>query len=198
MTLTFPADDAVLRDLVESSVLDAVEPERLQTALRRAFPRAVVRAKDPLATFGSIGPDTWYCYRDGRLTAPDEETRWWEAGSVAHVVVDQSNRYIEANAAACALLGVEEGSLIGRRWSEFAQPGAEEDAEWLRQSLQRHGNAFSTFRLRRKDGSALEIEYHCVVYARGESVLYETAMREYHAERPAARRRPLQALSCDT
>jgi len=44
----------------------------------------------------------------------------------------------------------------------------------------------------------LEIEYHCVVYAHGESVLYETAMREYHAERPAARQRPLQALSCDT
>lgn len=177
---------------------DAAEPGELQTALRRAFSRAVVRAKDPLATFGSFGPDIWYCYRDGRLTAQDEEARWWEADSVAHVVIDQSNRYVEANAAACALLGVAPGGLHGRRWSEFAAPGAEEDAEWLRQSLQRHGNGFSTFSLLRKDGSALDIEYHCVVYARGESILYETAMREYDAERPAARQRPLQALSHDT
>jgi hypothetical protein len=73
---------------------------------------------------------------------------------------------------------------------EAVEP-AEEDAEWLRQSLRRHGNGFSTFRLLRTDGIDLEIEYHSVVYARGETVLYETALREFSPERPA-RQDPLQ------
>lgn len=192
VTLTFPADDAIFRDLVEATLPEAVDPAQLEAMLRRAFPRAVVRPRDSLATFGTLGPETWYCYRDGRLTSIDRDDRWWESETVAHVVIDQTDRYVEADPAACSLLGVEAGGLQGRRWSEFAEPGAVVEAEWLRQSLQRHGNGFSTFRLRREDGSALEIEYHCVVYARGETILYETKLREFTGDRPE-RYPPLRA-----
>ena len=70
------------------------------------------------------------------------------------------------------------GSLVGRSWTEFAPRRAAEEAEALRQSLQRHGHADSTFRLTRPDGSIFDIDYHTIVYATGDQVLYGTVIRE--------------------
>ena len=76
------------------------------------------------------------------------------------------------------MFGVEPGSLVGRSWTEFALPGAAEEAEALRQSLQRHGHADSTFRLNRPDGSIFDIDNHTIVDATGDRVLCETVIRE--------------------
>ena len=93
-------------------------------------------------------------------------------------MIDQTNRYTEANDAACALFGVPYGHLIGRSWEEFADVPAKASAEALRQSLQRAGHGDSTFRLTRPDGSSFDIDYHTVVYVSAATVLYETVMRE--------------------
>lgn len=97
-------------------------------------------------------------------------------------MIDETNRYAEANDAACALFGLGPGELVGRSWEDFAPPATAEAAEALRQTLQRQGQGDSTFRLTRPDGSRFDIDYHTVVYMSGNSVLYETVMRERPAD----------------
>lgn len=94
------------------------------------------------------------------------------------MAIDQTNRYAQADDAACALFGLGPGELVGRSWEEFAEPATAEAAEALRQTLQRQGHGDSTFRLTRPDGTRFDIDYHTVVYVSGGSILYETVMRE--------------------
>lgn len=150
-------------------------PEALASALRPTYPSVVVRKQEATAALG-FG-QRWYAYRDGFLATADVQ-RWWDDDRIARVVIDQTNRYAEANDVACALFGVEPGALVGRSWEEFAEPATAEAAEALRQTLQRQGHGDSTFRLTRPDGSQFDIDYHTVVYVSDDSVLYETVLRE--------------------
>ncbi len=150
--------------------------EAMADVLRRTYPSVVVRKQHPTASFGSRD-ERWYAYREGRVTSQLSDP-WWDAEGLARVVIDQTNTYTEANDEACRLFGAEPESLVGRSWAEFAPPGAADDVEGLRQSLQRHGHGDSTFRLTRPDGSTFDIDYHTIVYAIGDQVLYETNLRE--------------------
>ena len=174
--MCFPASDAAFFDLANEALATASTPVAMAEVLRRTYPSVVVRKQDPTASFGP-GDERWYAYREGRVTSQPADS-WWDEEGLARVGIDQTNAYIEANDQACRLFGVEPGSLVGRSWTEFALPGAAEEAEALRQSLQRHGHADSTFRLTRPDGSIFDIDYHTIVYATGDQVLYETVMRE--------------------
>lgn len=157
-------------------------PEALTAALRPTYPSVVVRKQDATAALG-FG-ERWYAFRDGYLTTA-EVHRWWDDDRLARVVIDQTNRYAEANDAACQLFGLAPGQLSGRSWEEFAEPATAEAAEALRQTLQRQGHGDSTFRLTRPDGTQFDIDYHTIVYISDDSVLYETVMRE----RPARGKR---------
>ncbi len=174
--MCFPASDAAFVDLANEALGTARTPVAMAGALRRTYPLIAVRKQDPTASFGP-GDERWYAYREGRVTSQSADP-WWDDEGLARVGIDQTNAYTEANDHACRLFGVEPGSLVGRSWADFAAPGAAEDAEALRQSLQRHGHGDSTFRLTRPDGSNFDIDYHTIVYATGEQVLYETVMRE--------------------
>jgi len=103
--------------------------------------------------------------------------QWWEDDDLPRVVIDQSNRYTEANDAACALFDVAPGGLLGRSWEEFAGAATDQAAEALRETLQHNGHGDSTFQLTRANGSTFDIDYHTVVYVSAERVLYETVLR---------------------
>jgi len=176
--MCFPATDETFCDLASRALARAgrgATPEGLADVLRPTFPRVVVRAQDPSAAHGFDA--RWYAYRDGRLGTRSSET-WWDDDRLPRVVIDETNRYTEANDAACALFGMPAGTLVGRSWEEFASPAAAEAAEDLRQSLQSMGHGDSTFHLTRADGSSFDIDYRTVVYVSGASVLYETVLRE--------------------
>ena len=174
--MCFPASDAAFCDLANEALATAWTPEAMADVLRRTYPSVVVRKQHPTASFGSRD-ERWYAYREGRVTSQPSDP-WWDTEGLARVVIDQTNTYTEANDEACRLFGTEPGSLVGRSWMEFAPPGAADEAEVLRQSLQRHGHGDSTFRLTRPDGSTFNIDYHTIVYAAADQVLYETVMRE--------------------
>lgn len=176
--LCFPASDTTFAALA-TQALAALPgertPEALAAALRPTYPGAAVRRQDAAAALG-FG-ERWYAFRDGRLAQTDDQ-RWWDREGLARVVIDETNRYVEADDAACALFGLGPGELVGRSWEEFAEPATAEAAEVLRRTLQRQGHGDSTFRLMRPDGTRFDIDYHTIVYMSGGSVLYETVMRE--------------------
>jgi len=176
--MCFPAGDTTFADLAKRALGSSdgrATPDELAAELRPTYPHVVVRPQDPAA---ALGPGArWYVFRDGRLAIqPDDQ--WWEDDALPRVVIDETNRYAEANDAACRLFGLRPGELVGRSWEEFAEPATARAAEALRQTLQRQGHGDSTFRLIRPDGSRFEFDYHSVVYISGARVLYETVMRQ--------------------
>ena len=69
--VTNPADDAAFRDAAEAALEEGQSVQDLQAILRRAYPRAVVRARD----LAGERPVVWYVYREGHWVArhdPDQ------------------------------------------------------------------------------------------------------------------------------
>jgi uncharacterized protein YbjT (DUF2867 family) len=58
--VTNPADDLAFAAAAASAMVDARTPAELQAALRRDYPRAVVRDRDLVGD-----PLVWYVYREG-------------------------------------------------------------------------------------------------------------------------------------
>ena len=75
----------------------------------------------------------------------------------AIVIADDDGRYLEANAAACELFGLDRSDLLGRRVEEFAAPEYDYDAEWRR--FEGDSRMRGTFPLRRDDGEVRLVEY---------------------------------------
>lgn len=75
------------------------------------------------------------------------------------VLADDNRRYVDANAAACALFGVAVGGLIGKRIEDFAPPppGYDVAGAWSRFLAKGHDSG--EFPLVRPDGSCLVVEY---------------------------------------
>jgi hypothetical protein len=62
----FPAGDRVFAADAQRLLDAADSPRALQAHLRKLYPRAVVRAQDPMAT---VRPEViWYVYRDGNAS----------------------------------------------------------------------------------------------------------------------------------
>jgi len=180
--LCFPAGDTTFASLTTealTTIPGGRTPEALASALRPTYPSVVIRKQEATAALG-FG-ERWYAFRDGHLAVANAQ-HWWDDDRLARVVIDQTNRYVEANDAACELFGLGPGQLIGRSWEEFAEPAVAVAAEALRKTLQRQGHGDSTFRLTRPDGTHLDIDYHTVVYVSDDSILYETVMRERPAK----------------
>lgn len=176
--MCFPARDTTFADLAKRALGSSegrATPDELAAELRPTYPHVVVRPQEPTA---ALGPGArWYVFRDGRLAIQADDP-WWEDDALPRVVIDETNRYAEANDAACQLFGLRPGELVGRSWEEFAEPAMAQAAEALRETLRRHGHGGSTFRLIRADGSRVDIDYRSVVYISGARVLYETVMRQ--------------------
>ena len=97
MLMCFPASDATFSDLAHRALADVGERPTLDAVaaiLRRTYPLAILRIQESTATIG-FGV-RWYAFRDGRVAAGPTEPRWDEPAG-ARVVIDQTNRYIEAN-----------------------------------------------------------------------------------------------------
>jgi len=165
--LCFPPDDVVFatvaRRTFETSGTDT--PAGLEDQLRVAYPRAVVRSREPIASFGS---PAWYVYRDGRYSPFASGPGWWEDPAAARVVVDDHGGYLDANSAALELLGVDRETFRASHSGDFSIPGFGPAIPWIMQLLQDTGELHSTSVLRpRGDRPAEPVEFHLVKDADG-------------------------------
>jgi hypothetical protein len=165
--LCFPPTDVVLqgivRRLAESS--ENLRPRDLEDSLRPIYPNAVVRARDPLASFE--GP-AWYVYRDGRYS-PYDTRRWWEAPDAAQIVLGPDGRYIGANEAALAILNCGLQELLSASPGDFTVESYRPNVPWVMQLLRDTGELHSTVMMQpRGDRPIQAVEYHLVVNGDGQ------------------------------
>jgi PAS domain S-box-containing protein len=78
----------------------------------------------------------------------------------AILIADDAGRYVAANPAACALLGLHEGELLGRSVSEFTAPEFDQAGAWS--SFLDQGRQSGEIAIVRCDGSIRHVEYNAI------------------------------------
>ncbi|HEY3066435.1 MAG TPA: ATP-binding protein [Methylomirabilota bacterium] len=108
------------------------------------------------------------------------------------IVVDDSRTFVDANPAACRLLGLPRQELLGRRFDQFLEPGIDLDGAW--QTFLRTGEQSNEVRVIRPDGVVMEIEYNATarfVAGRHLAILRDAAPRK---QRETTRLRETETL----
>jgi len=107
------------------------------------------------------------------------------------IVVDDARTFIDANPAACRLLGVSAPDLLGRRFDDFLEPGVDLEAAW--RVFLRSGEQAGELRVIRPDGEVRHVEYSATarfVAGRHLAILRDIAGRKLaEAERVELQRR---------
>jgi PAS domain S-box-containing protein len=111
-------------------------------------------------------------------------------------VVDDTRTFIDANPAACRLLGVPRSELLGKRFDQFIEPGPGLDTTW--QAFLTAGEQTGEFRVIRSDGMMRDVEYSATarfVAGRHLAILRDIADRKQaEAERADLLRREQRRL----
>ena len=144
------------------------------------FPRK--RARRPLPT--SAAED---CYAVA-VTGSYPSEALLSAARDAVLVVDDARRFVDANPAACRLLGLALKDLLGKRFDDFLdEPGLDLDAAWL--NFLETGEQMGELRVVRPDGERRPVEYNATarfVAGRHLAILRDIAGRK-RAEAERAR-----------
>jgi PAS domain S-box-containing protein len=105
----------------------------------------------------------------------------------AVLVVDDARTFVDANPAACRLLGLSSAQLRGRRFDEFLVAGTDIDAAW--RSFLEAGEQTGELRVIRPDGEERHVEYNATarfIAGRHLAILRDIADRKrVEAERVA-------------
>lgn len=176
VTMARSADQAlvVLRDktfdfAVIGSRVPAAEAQRLMSAVRSLTSRPTLFSLD---NRGHHSVD----YTLRAMAGPEEllavlgEALIRRHGHEAphegcYMFVDENRKYIHVTDGAAELLGYERGALIGRTIDDVAAP--EMDVNGRFEAYVEEGFQKGTFRLRRQDGSLVDIEYSAQVLPDG-------------------------------
>ena len=75
------------------------------------------------------------------------------------VILSDDRRYVDANPAACQLLGIEPGQLVGRRIDEYVPPGLGDRLRSDWDLFLASGHRDGEYELLRTDGSRITVEY---------------------------------------
>ncbi|HEX3130852.1 MAG TPA: ATP-binding protein [Thermoanaerobaculia bacterium] len=84
----------------------------------------------------------------------------YESALDAFLIADDDGRYLSANPAACALLGLQESELLGRRISDFVASGFDFDAAW--RSFLEQGSQRGEIVLTLRDGSVRHADFNAI------------------------------------
>ncbi len=150
-----------------------------------------------LAAHAAIAIDNARLYRDAQAA----EARYrglFEGVADAILVADDERRYVDANAAAIALLGYAKEELLGLRVDDVVAAGsAWGEAEFAR--FRRDGRWQGELELRRKDGTAVPVEVRATVVDLPGGAVNISALRDVSDRRAAEReqREFLEAVSHD-
>lgn len=150
--LVFPPDDYVLgmhvRELLEHDHADdaATTATALRDQLSTIYPRVAIRLREEFAGFGER---VAYVFRDGSALPEQHDLAWVDDPHVARVVTDAAGTYVEANAAASELFGVQAADIVGRGAGTFTRADARiADGHALWAELERTGRVHSLAVLR--------------------------------------------------
>ena len=91
------------------------------------------------------------------MSSPSESEALLAAARDAVVVLDDARTFVDANPAACRLLGLSLDALCGRTFDEFIQPGVDLVGAW--QEFLESGEQTGEVRLIRPDGEVRDVEY---------------------------------------
>ena len=92
------------------------------------------------------------------LQARDRQLRaFFEGGIDAMLIADDEGRYVDANPAACELLGLGKADVLGCRISDFAEPHFDFAQAWC--SFLEQGRVTGEFSLLRPNGTVRQVEY---------------------------------------
>ena len=97
----------------------------------------------------------------------DADARFWavfESAGTPMLVADDDRRYVAANDAACALLGLEREGIVGRRIDDLTPPAARADVPALWHRFLRDGSQTAEYRLVRPDGREVAVEYSATAH----------------------------------
>ena len=77
----------------------------------------------------------------------------------AVLIADDRAQYVEANEAACALLGRPRDEIVGRHLSDLVSPQRNEEATVQWQAFLRDGEQTGLFTVRRPDGTTIDVHF---------------------------------------
>jgi len=125
------------------------------------------------------------------VSSQEESDPLLTAARDAVVVVDDARMFVDANPAACRLLGLSASDLLGRRVDDFVEAGVNLETAW--ENFLDSGEQAGELRVIRPDGEVRDVEYSAtarVVAGRHLAILRDIAARKLaEAEREELRRR---------
>lgn len=148
------------QDLDSSGEISNIEREIIDKAGRRRT--LLINIKQVSIRGGTLlysCRDITNCkHTEQALQARDRQLRAFFEGAIdAMLIADDEGRYIDANPAACELLGLCKADVLGCRISDFAEPHFDFAQAWC--SFLEQGRVTGEFRLMRPDGTVREVEY---------------------------------------
>jgi PAS domain-containing protein len=170
----FPRDDA-LKAHIDTAMerLGSCGPDDLERELSQAYPKVVVRVRSDAAQLGNDA--AWYVFRDGVVTSPDS-SEWWLGSTLPSFEIGEDGSYLDANAAAAALVGRPIAMIKGARIGTFTRHEADEAAGMRTfAKASQAGGLESTAVVVRPDGQELAVDYRLIRCPEGG---YTMVMRE--------------------
>lgn len=150
--ITIPASDAAFREHVHG-LEPLTTPRDLEGRLRRIFPRVVVRERT------ISGAPGWYVYRDGSWSS-SLVGNWWDDPRLPALVVSVDGFFVEANATAAGLLGMEPGDVGSHHFTDFIVPGTLDDSMGLFRIILEGKTLDATVVLRPLTGDVIAVDLH--------------------------------------
>jgi PAS domain S-box-containing protein len=96
---------------------------------------------------------------DRRIDSDESFQALFDASLDAILITDDSRRYVDANAAACDLLGIDRALITKFRIDDFAAPERRADIEAAWQSFLQFGKERGEYQLVRLDGTVRHVEF---------------------------------------
>jgi PAS domain-containing protein len=149
--LTFPPEDVAFAAHARrlAGGVAGHDPRALESQLRELYPRAMVRERETLASFGERA---WYVYREGRYSPFADGPPWWQAPGTACFTFGADGRYVDGNEAALAIYSVTLDELRASRAGEFGTEAQRDTIPWVLQLLTDTGMIHTTAVIRPRDG----------------------------------------------
>ncbi|HEU4370272.1 MAG TPA: ATP-binding protein [Methylomirabilota bacterium] len=114
-----------------------------------------------------------------RVSSQQQTEALFAAARDAVLVVDDARTFVDANPAACRLLGLSAQELLGRRLDDFLERGADLETAW--QGFLDSGEQTGELRVIRADGEVRQVEYSATarfVAGRHLAILRDIASRK--------------------